>query len=160
MLSLLEAMNSGRHNARSGVQTAGHADAVRVLGKIDLAQRNSVRGQVDDPNEAFAILGEDGRFGHAQNWALVGREPCGDGRSKPEGWRRIIQGNTDALRTRHRIGLRRNLTNLAFNVNAGKNLQADRKGQADPQRDRKVRPDIDDGLSDVWPCDGDDGLTG
>ena len=71
-----------------------------------------------------------------------------------------FKSNTDALRTRHRIGLRRNLANLAFNVNAGKNLQADRKGQADPQRDRKVRPDIDDSLSDVRPRDGNDGLTG
>ena len=40
MLSLRETMNSGDHDARSGIETAGHVDANCVLGKIDFLQRN------------------------------------------------------------------------------------------------------------------------
>ena len=42
---------------------------------------------------------------------------------------------------------------------AGKELQADRKGQADPQRDREIRPDIDDSFSDIGPCYGHNALA-
>ncbi len=119
MLSLFKAMNSGGHDARSGIETAGHADASCVLRKIDFLQRNGAGRRIDNPNEAFAVLGQNGRCGHARNWALVGGKSCSDGRSKPEARRRIVQRNTDALRARDRIGLRRDLANFALNLNGG-----------------------------------------
>ena len=59
------------------------------------------------------------------------------------------------------IGLRRNLANSALDLNGGKELQADAERQTNPQRDREIRPDVDDRLSDVgratvttlWPGD-------
>ena len=39
---------------------------------------------------------------------------------------------------RHRIGLRRDLANPAFDLNGGEQLQADREWQADFQRKREI----------------------
>ena len=116
MLSLFKAMNSGGYNARAVLKTGGYLDAGFIPQNIDLAQGHRAGGAIDNPDKTFTVIVEHRGLGHAQNLALVGGEPCGDGRSKPEGRRRIVQSNTHALRTRHRIGLRRNLANLTFNA--------------------------------------------
>src|ERR1700731_2587794 len=99
LLPLCEAMDSGGDDARSGVETAGHLDAGCVPRKLDPAQRDRAGGKVDDPNEALSVLGQHGGGGHVQGRALAA-QPRGDGRSQPEAWRRIVQGNSDALRAR------------------------------------------------------------
>ena len=86
-------------------------------------------------------------------------ERCSDGAAEAKAWRRIDQGYADAPHARHAIRLRRDLANLAFNLNRGQQLQAHRKRQTDLQRDGKIRPDIDDGLSDIGPRYGNDSLS-
>ena len=76
-------------------------------------------------------------------------EPCRDGASEPEAFRRIIQGDTNAAHARHLIGLRRNFANLALCLNGRKQLQADRERQTDGQWHREIRADIDHGLPNV-----------
>ena len=66
--------------------------------------------------------------------ALSVAQPRRDGAPKPKAWRRIVQGDADAAHARHGIRLRRDLANLAFDLNGGKQLQADRERQAELQR--------------------------
>src|SRR5580704_3518054 len=100
LLPLCEAMDSGGDDARSGVETARHLDASCVLRKIYSALRDRAGGKIDDPNKALTVFGQHSGLGHLQDWALVAAQPRGDGRSQPEAWRRIVQGNSDALRAR------------------------------------------------------------
>ena len=55
--------------------------------------------------------------------------------------------------------MRRNLANLALDLNSGKQLQADGERQTDGQWHREVRADIDHSLADVRPRNGHDALT-
>ena len=77
--------------------------------------------------------------------------------------RKLGGGSRKAMRTRYvrvtGIGLRRNLANSALDLNRGKKLQADAKRQTNPQRDREIRPDVDDRLSDVRARDSDHSLA-
>src|SRR4029077_9029282 len=88
-LSLFKAMDSRGDDARSSLETADHTEAAFVLGKIDLVQRNRAGGEIDDPNEVLAILGEDGGPRHSQHCWLLICKPRRDGASKPEAWRWI-----------------------------------------------------------------------
>src|ERR1700720_3160450 len=88
-LSLFEAMDSCGDDARSSFETADHPEAAFILGKIDLVQRNRAGGEIDEPNEVLAILGEDGGGRHSQNCWLLICKPCSDRASKPEAWRWI-----------------------------------------------------------------------
>src|ERR1700731_4531549 len=124
LLPLCEAVDSGGDDARSGVETAGHLDAGCVPRKIDPAQRDRAGGKVDDPKEALSVLGQYGGGGHVQSRAIAA-QLRGDGGSQPVARRRIVQGNSNAPRARHRISLRRNLPNLALDLDAGQELQAD-----------------------------------
>src|ERR1700726_1532853 len=159
LLPLCEAVDSGGDDARSGVETTGHLDAGCVPRKIDPAQRDGAGGKVDNPNKALSVLAQHGGGGHVQGRALAARLR-GDGRSQLEACGRIVQGNSDAPRACYRISLRRNLPNLALDLDAGKKLQADDKWQADRQGNREVRPDVDNSLSDVGARDCDDALAG
>ena len=77
---------------------------------------------------------EDRGRGHPQNLSVVVAEPRRDGAPKPKACRRIIQDDTNAAHARHGIGLRRNLANLALDLNGRKQLQADGKRQTDASR--------------------------
>ena len=57
LLSLLEAMDSGSHDARSSGETAGHPDASFILGETStLCSETVLAGSVDDPDESLAVL--------------------------------------------------------------------------------------------------------
>jgi hypothetical protein len=58
LLSLLETVESGGHDARAGIKPTGDAGTCRVPGEIDLMQRHGARRLIDDPDEIRAILGE------------------------------------------------------------------------------------------------------
>ena len=60
-------MDSCGDDAHSSLETPGHPETALILGEIDLVQRNRAGGEIDDPNEVLAILGEDGGGGHPQN---------------------------------------------------------------------------------------------
>src|SRR5215475_14850132 len=96
LLSLFEAVDSGSHDARPGGETDGDTDAPFVFGEVDLVQRNRARGVVDDPDKTLSAFLEHSGRGHPENPAVGFAEFCSDGASKPEAFRRLIQGDTNA----------------------------------------------------------------
>ena len=90
---------------------------------------------------------------------MIVAQPRRDGASEPEAFRRIIQDDANAAHARHLIGLRRNFTNLAMDLNGRKQLRANGEPQADGQRHGEIRAEIDHGLPDVRSRHGHDTLT-
>src|SRR6476620_703632 len=93
LLSLLEAMDSGRHDVRAGGETAGDPDASFVFGEADLLRRNPAARSVDDPDESLGAFLEDCGGGHAENRVGTVDQCRRDRASESETLRRIIQGD-------------------------------------------------------------------
>ena len=161
LLSLLEAMDTGSYDACSSAETSVDPNAASLPQRSAtlrsdtvLAGRSTTQTKVSPSSVRTADA--DRRSTSLCNLLSVAVTVLP--RRKLGG--RINQGDANTAHRVDVIRLRRNLTNSAFDLNGGKQLQAYRKRQAGLQRDRKIWPDVDDGLSDIGPCYRNDSLPG